>query len=223
MVIENTNMEAIVVDPYLPSDQASVEPHFDENHVHYVGAGAEAFINLTIYPQWWQQNYDQVLLKEVVHHLNPTDRVSIFKALYNGFHPVQDEDVALPRVLIITRPQYDIDYPMWPEARTVWAKNQPSLEDLVGDLQAAGFRSVDSSVEAYSCQVEMETWLKMVRSRFWSTFSHFSDDELESGCQWIQTHVGSLSTHVNANGEMTTKQDKQIEFEDRLLFIRAYL
>jgi len=65
-----------------------------------------------------------------------------------------------PLLLIITRPQYDIDYPLWPEAKQVWATNQPSLESLISDLQTAGFYHVHATIERYPCRVSLQICYK---------------------------------------------------------------
>jgi hypothetical protein len=49
----------------------------------------------------------------------------------------------------------------------------------------------------------------MIKSRFWSTFAHFSDDELTAACQWIEKFA------------VVTDDEGKIRFEDRLLFITA--
>jgi hypothetical protein len=77
--------------------------------------------------------------------------------------------------LIITRPQLEIDYPLWNEARQVWAQNQPSVQDITKDLQQAGFSNVSHTLEPYPCSVSLERWQGMVQKRFWSTFSKFSN------------------------------------------------
>jgi hypothetical protein len=65
-------------------------------------------------------------------------------------------------------------------------------------------------VEAYPCSIPLERWLGMIKQRFWSTFSSFSDEELELACKLI----AETETH---------RLDKQgrIHFEDRLVFLSA--
>jgi hypothetical protein len=46
----------------------------------------------------------------------------------------------------------------------------------------------------------------MIENRFWSTFSHFTDEELKAGTDWIRH---------NANGSNTLK------FEERMVVITA--
>ena len=36
------------------------------------------------------------------------------------------------------------------------------------------------------CKLEKARWIRMVRSRFWSTFSYFTDDELEAGIKEME-------------------------------------
>lgn len=146
-------------------------------------------------------------MKEVVHHLKTEDRVGIFRGILND---VSKSDGDYPTLLILTRPQVDIDYPLWPAARKVWAENQPSVDELKADIAKAGFRNVTHTTEAYPCEIEFETWLKMVQSRFWSTFSHFSEEELKDGCEKLAEQEKS---RIDTNG--------RIHFEDRLVFILA--
>ena len=153
----------------------------------------------------WRTGYHQVLLKEVAHHFAKEDRGLIFSGLFAGLVPNQGP----PSLLLITRPQRDIDYPLWNEAREVWAQNQPSLEQFVSELQQAGFAKIEHSIEAYLCSVALDQWQAMIKARFWSTFANFTDTELEEACDMIATN------------ERHRIEDGIIRFEDRLLFITA--
>lgn len=158
---------------------------------------------------WWKRNYHQVLMKEVVHHLAANDRIDIFRGLRMGLVARSSDDTnTAASILIVTRPQVDIDYPLWPEARAVWAANQPSAPDIKADLASAGFCDVESTVQTYPAQIQLNRWLDMVRGRFWSTFSSFGDAELEEACELIQK-------------EAKTDADGVAHFEDRLVFITA--
>jgi hypothetical protein len=147
-------------------------------------------------------------MKEVIHHLNDKDRVEIYRGMRQELESIDDEKI--PSLLIITRPQHDHDYPLWEEARQVWAKNQPSLEKIKGELREAGFRDIHHTVESYSCSTPLKRWLHMIESRFWSTFSNFTDQELKKACNRIQR---------DEKGRVDDKGN--IHFEDRLLFVTA--
>ncbi|KAL3806350.1 hypothetical protein ACHAXA_007691 [Cyclostephanos tholiformis] len=212
---------------------------------------------------FWKSGYDRVLLKEVVHHLDPDERIGIFIGLRNGFASSMNDDYIANRVhddgvddeekkdpggdgvrhsaarlrdegrreggaddddddndescdgggvgaslLIVTRPKYGIDYPLWPEARDVWAIHQMGSRELEDDLVAAGYKDVTCKTMTYPCAVRLDTWLSMVKNRFWSTFSHFTDVELEDGCARIVEEA-----MIDGNG--------RVHFEERLLFISA--
>jgi len=146
-----------------------------------------------------------IIIKEVAHHFADSDRVPIFRGMFEGLVPSSGP----PSLLMITRPQKDIDYPLWDEAREVWAKNQPSLHQFVSELQTAGFSEIEHTVEAYPCVIRLERWQSMVKARFWSTFANFSDEELRQACDTI------------AEKESHRIQDGSLHFEDRLLFITA--
>lgn len=213
----NPSLKAVVIDPFLTA--ADAETH-NNDRIQFVSASAEeAFC--TSYEDAsssssWQTNYDHVLLKEVVHHLE--DRKAVFRGMWQGFRKDEDGDdvsgttaLSSPNLLIITRPQIEIDYPLWPAARDVWAQNQPSSTDLRTELIEAGFRQVDMATHAYPCQIPLTIWQDMVRRRFWSTFSHFSDAQLEEACQDMPA---ALANRVDGNGV--------IHFEDRLVFLTAW-
>jgi SAM-dependent methyltransferase len=211
MIVEDApNVCAIVVDPFL--EQLSIsgvdesESAASDERIRFVKAPGEEFkLKPTDETVWWRQNYQQVLLKEVVHHFNDTDRVPIFKGIFNGL-----ERSGAPSLLIVTRPKLEIDYPLWDEARKVWAENQPSLEQFVEELELAGFSNVQHSIESYRCTILLERWQSMVKARFWSTFSTFTDKELDEACHSI---AESEKERVDKDG--------LLHFEDRLLFITA--
>ena len=120
------------------------------------------------------QRFGGVLLKEVVHHLGePEARGRVFAAL------ARNRVAAGGALLVVTRPSEPIDYPMWPAAKAVWAANQPSASTLADELTSAGLL-VETSLARYPLEMPTSTWTAMVRGRFWSTFSHFTDEELET-------------------------------------------
>ena len=152
--------------------------------------------------------FDRVLLKEVVHHLDAPERLRMFDSLRSR-RLTQDG-----RVLVVTRPQHDIDYPLWPAAREVWAANQPSEGELIEELRAAGFDFVRLHAHAYPHSVPTDEWCRLVKGRFWSTFSNFSDAELEAGCALIREAACNAIPPVAG-------EEHLVRFEDRLLLIEA--
>jgi len=213
-------MTSIVVDPFLP--ETSLLDEQKTTAIQFVKASAEEFMidppHKDSSSTLWRTSYHQILMKEVVHHFQPKDRVPIFEGMKKGFSATDSNNSnggtmdKAPSLLIITRPQRDIDYPLWDAAREVWAQNQPHADELCQDLELAGFSRIAQTVEAYPCSITLERWQAMVKSRFWSTFANFTDAELEHACK------GMVSREKDRIGS-----DGQIRFEDRLVFISAFL
>lgn len=210
-----------VVDPFLnpKEDMLSSSTDGSESQISFVQAPAEAFLKPAnmLNDDMWRDEFHQVLLKEVVHHLD--NRVGIFRGIYDDLKPIPPLDNSItsstieptpPSLLIITRPQTDIDYPLWDAARQVWKDNQPSAEEFSRELNEAGFANIQHTLEAYPCQIALNRWLSMVKARFWSTFSNFNDKELENACQQIAI---DYKDRIDKDGV--------IHFEDRLVFISA--
>ena len=128
------SMNAVVVDPFLPATTLSSasgsnvdKDDEQQKKLRFVKASAEEFIPHTndehtdnttdekVVP-WWKTDYNHILLKEVVHHFDSKERVGIFTGLRNYGLKNEDEegkeDNATPSLLIVTRPQIDIDLPL---------------------------------------------------------------------------------------------------------------
>jgi trans-aconitate methyltransferase len=199
------NVQVTVVDPYL--DPTLSLDQFSLRQISFVQASAESFaqahrtVHHTTKTASWRCKVDRILLKEVVHHLE--DRVGMFRGMYS--------DLSMSgSLLIITRPQINVDYPLWDAAREVWKQNQPSAQELVDELQQGGFVSITETLETYPCSIPLARWQEMVRGRFWSTFSNFSDQELEEACIQMETeHVDRINS------------DGVLHFEDRLILLVA--
>lgn len=210
LLLEGNDFNAVVVDPFL--EPTKTKTTTEKKRIQFVKAPAEEFMASP--NAWWRQEpYHQILLKEMVHHIDESDRVSVFKGMREGLADEEDDD-SMPSILIVTRPQMDIDYPFWLGARKVWADHQPTPEALVRDLKNAGFGRVETTVEAYPCRMPLSRWLGMVKVRCWSTFNHFTDEELERACEKItEEYANRIETDSNGT--------KIISFEDRLVFIEA--
>ena len=140
--------------------------------------------------------YDRALLKEIVHHLPESDVAPMYSGLAAQLTPGGV-------CCTVTRPQ-EVDYPLFGAAAEVWKAKQPAVEALAAAMVAAGFQDVRVESATYHATMPKHRWLAMVRARFWSTFSAFTDEELERG-------VGELE-------ERYTSQE-EVAFNDRLLFL----
>lgn len=80
-----------------------------------------------------------------------------------------------------------------------------------------------------------DAWLAMVKGRFWSTFSHSNDEELEHGIEEIAARYPCVpckecaehGQNVECDGEPGDSPDGEgcrcgvLEFVDKLLFVTA--
>ena len=243
LVRNDDTSRIVVVDPFLvpatttsATAQSSGDNIIDDNIVSFVKAPAEDFLlspSSNNDDNCWRTSvidrnydgYDQILVKEAVHHFDEKDRVGIFRGMRKGLRSQRTSVSAAtdsmktthpPSILIVTRPQTDIDYPLWDEAHDVWEKNQPSIETIENDLKTAGFTNLQRSVVSFPCSISLDRWQSMIRTRFWSTFSNFSDDELERGCEMIAAEATTTKANADCDDDGVI-----LHFEDRLIFLTA--
>ena len=183
--------------------------------------------------------YDQVLLKEVIHHFeNVQERIGIFRGIRTGLRrnttntrttvttAAETETTSDPRnttypaLVIITRPQRDIDYPLWDAARTVWQRQQPHIETIRAELASVGYTQIAYRVEAYPCAITLTRWQHMIKTRCWSTFAQFTDRELHEACEQLAATYQKTSRSTT-NNKTTNEEEILLRFEDRLIFLTA--
>jgi len=225
LIDKRKDIEAIVVDPYLaPTDNIILGS--TNKKVKFVKEPAEVFLRPPLpdggdNKDWWRANFHQVLLKEIVHHLKPQDRVEIFRGIYQEIIPFSSpslesnstessntDSTIPPSIIIITRPQSNISYPLWDDARQVWKDNQPSTELFIEELKQAGFVNIQANIKSYPCEISLSRWQTMIKNRIWSTFSHFTDKKLEEGCKMIEN-------------DYPTDKNGNLHFDDQLVIIKA--
>lgn len=139
------------------------------------------------------RQYDKLLLKGVAHHL--VDRISLWNKLRGQMN-------VNGRLLIVTRPQTP-PLPFFEAALASFSAGQPALELLVAELKKAGFQT-EVAVHSYPLHLKKPRWYHLLKSRFMSNLSDFTDDEIEKGI---------------AELEQTYSGKEVIEARDDLLFI----
>ena len=171
-------------------------------------AGAEEYSHMRVVHSTLEEfaeaqgdKYDAVLLKEVVHHLGSSEkRKASLAALRSKIEPGG-------RLLIVTRSDEQPEMPLFEGARGVWRDNQPTAKELSSELESAGFTKVKPTEATLSYEMPLTRWCELIRQRVWSTFSHFSDAELEAGIAEIQKTV--------------PLGDENVTIGDRLVLISA--
>lgn len=78
-----------------------------------------------------------------------------------------------------------IQYPLFPAALDRFEELQPDPAGIVEHLRSAGLRTTFSHVE-HELRIDRDRYLKMVRGRYMSLLSTFSDAEIEKGIEEIR-------------------------------------
>jgi ubiquinone/menaquinone biosynthesis C-methylase UbiE len=127
-----------------------------------------------------QGTYDKVLMKEAVHHVS--DRARLFEDLFARLAPGG-------RLLLVHIPPR-IDYPLFRaalERSLCWHADPDALAAL---LEEAGF-AVERDVFEHRHLLTRETYFGMVRGRYMSLLSSFTDEEVEAGlAEMADTYAG---------------------------------
>lgn len=111
-------------------------------------------------------------LKESVHHLpNPA----------HTLRGLADRLAPGGRLLVVMLPA-TIRYPLFAAALARFEELQPDPADVVKHLGAAGLDAGLSHVE-HELRIDRDTYFGMVRARYMSLLSTFSDSEIEDGIE----------------------------------------
>jgi hypothetical protein len=98
-------------------------------------------------------------------------------------------------MLVVMLPT-QISYPLFPDALRLFASQQPDPADIAGLLREAGLLGeagleTGLTYDRFHLRFPAERYLQMVRDRYMSLLSHFSDEELEAGAAEIRrAHPG---------------------------------
>lgn len=130
--------------------------------------------------------YDKVLVKETIHHI--AKRVQMWRGVRGSLSENG-------RVLVVTRPQ-NIQWPLFIDAKKIFAQHQPATECLVEEMVQAGF-SVDVFCESFVIRLPKQRWFDMLKARFISDLSRFSDEEIEAGITEIENIYQGDTIEVN--------------------------
>ncbi|MFQ5974368.1 MAG: class I SAM-dependent methyltransferase [Alphaproteobacteria bacterium] len=116
------------------------------------------------------RQYDKVLMKEAVHHVE--DRPRLFDNVHDQ---LRDEGT----ILLVHVPP-DLDYPLFEKALERSKRWQADPDELEEQLSEAGFEVERDGLDL-SHRMPKETYFRMVEAQYMSVLSSFSDGELEEG------------------------------------------
>lgn len=135
---------------------------------------------------------DAILVKEAIHHVRQREQVigQLARLLNDG-----------GRILVVMLPAA-IGYPLFRRALDAFGEHQPDPADIRAAMGAAG---LDATLTYDSCRLAFrrERYLDMVRDRYMSLLSMFSDEELAAGIEEIERD----------------HPEEVLEFDDRFAFV----
>ncbi|MFD6323782.1 class I SAM-dependent methyltransferase [Streptomyces sp. NPDC058442] len=127
---------------------------------------------------------DAMWLKESVHHL--TDQEGTLCGLAHRLAPGG-------RILVVMLPA-TIRYPLFEAALARFEELQPDPAVIEGHLRRAGLKTRLDHVE-HELRIDRDRYLGMVRARYMSLLSTFSDSEIEEGIEEMRaTHPEPVLT-----------------------------
>ncbi|TQL96111.1 methyltransferase family protein [Actinoallomurus bryophytorum] len=135
---------------------------------------------------------DVILVKEAIHHVD--DRQGVLHGLAGL---LADGG----RLLVVMLP-VSIEYPLFADALALFEQVQPDPEDVAAAMRRHGLRT-ELTYESFPLSFTKTKYLAMVRSRYMSLLSNFTDEQIERGIEQIdQRH-----------------EEERLSFPDRFAFV----
>ena len=137
---------------------------------------------------------DAILVKEAIHHVE--DRPSVVDGLARLLAPNG-------RLLVVMLPTR-IAYPLFSKAIELFQRLQPDPEQVALEMRNSGLET-EMTYEEFPLSFSKRRYLAMVRNRYMSLLSNFSDVEIEQGIAEIDERCPG----------------DRLEFPDRFAFVRG--
>jgi SAM-dependent methyltransferase len=115
---------------------------------------------------------DVIVIKEAVHHIPAAERAATLAGLARLLTPGG-------RILVVMLPA-TVGYPLFPAALRRFEELQPDPAGIADLLRSAGV-AARLTYQGFGLELPKERYLSMVRERYMSMLSMFSDEEIEAG------------------------------------------
>ncbi|NJN78638.1 MAG: class I SAM-dependent methyltransferase, partial [Saprospiraceae bacterium] len=126
-----------------------------------------------------KMQYDKVFIKEMIHHIKE-GRQRIYSNIYSNLNP--------NGIFIILLLPPKIEYPLFETAIQYYEKHQPHYSEVEEGFKQAGFETTIEFIE-YPLNIEKQRYYGMVKNRYMSLLSQFSDDEIERGIDELEKKI----------------------------------
>jgi predicted TPR repeat methyltransferase len=132
--------------------------------------------------------FDKGLLKEVLHHIDNKE-----EAISNLCENLNEKGI----ILFIISPVL-VEYPLFRKALEL-RQNTKSSEPMIVDLMRRQGLEVTVSTHSYPVNLNTDRFIDMVKGRYLSFLSKFSDNELEKGVREMQNKLVSSTVSFVEN------------------------
>lgn len=149
----------------------------DKNHFETYAINAVNFSKIRL-------RYNKVFIKEMIHHLSDNEKKVLYRNLYKNINK--------NGILSILLLPPTIEYPLFPAALKLYEKLQPHYDSVKKGLEHVGF-SVDIHTIKYPLKIEKDRYFNMVKNRYMSLLSEFSDSEINAGINYMRAKYSNTT------------------------------
>ena len=133
------------------------------------------------------KKYDKVLMQKMLHHIK--DIKGLIENLFDRLNPGG-------KILTIGIPR-NIEYPLFDAAFKRYQEFHPVGNQIRDIFTKAGFKLTRELIK-YPVSIEKHKYLDLIRNRYISTLSSFSEGEIEEGIKELEQKY-SQASHLNFN------------------------
>lgn len=129
------------------------------------------------------RNYNKVLIKETIHHVDQKDE------FFRNIH----RNLPAGGIMLLVHVPPNVQYPLFDAALARCLGWHADPDDLVRLLKEAGF-DVQRDALDYPHSIPKDHYFKMVRSCYMSVLTSFTEDELEAGLAEMDAKYADTET-----------------------------
>ena len=144
-----------------------------------------------------QITYDKIFVKEMIHHISDNQKQELLNNIYSN--------LSKGGIFIILLLPPTIEYPLFNDAIKLYEKEQPHYNIIAEKMNKAGFKT-DIEFIKYPLNIDKNQYFKMVKNRYMSTLSNFSNLEIEQGISEMEDKY---------------KNHKHLSFDDVFVVIKG--
>lgn len=182
--------DSLLITGIEPSKELYRESLRFSDRINFINIDAENFLKNN------RSEFDIIIIKETIHHFED-------EIVLNNILKLIRKNLKKNGILVImTRPNDSSHYPFFKMAHKAWEQCQPKSDYYVKKLEDS-FSKTEKTVEMFPVKIKLQTWIKMIKNKFWSVFAGMSNQQIEEGVEEV------ISKYKN----------EYITFDEKIIFI----